>query len=317
MPKAYGIDFRRKILEAYINKEGSISELSERFKISKSTVKRIAQRYRNTGEVTLYLHRVGRHELIDDKGKETLKKLVSQSPDLTLSEIQEKYEQIHGIKPVLAVFHRVLKKMTYSYKKKSHFAEQQLTEENKKKREEFIAQINQYDVNDMIVLDECGANLAMSRNYGRIENGQRLHCPRPYQRGNKYSVISAISTQKIVASLYCEDSINGEVFSSFIETCLVPHLEKRHKVIMDNVAFHKVKEVEKMITATGAELIYLPPYSPDLSPIELMWSKIKNILRKYSARTADSFQNAISIAFHAVKESDLIGWFKHCGFGIK
>lgn len=133
MPKAYGIDFRKKILEAYLNKEGSIPELAQRFKVSMSTVKRIAKRYRETGEVKLYLHNVGRHELIDEAGKETLRVLLTKTPDLTLSEIQEAYYKQHGIKPVLAVFHRVLKNLTFSYKKKSHFAEQQQREDIKKK----------------------------------------------------------------------------------------------------------------------------------------------------------------------------------------
>ena len=166
-------------------------------------------------------------------------------------------------------------------------------------------------------MDECGANLAMVRNYGRIANGERLHCPTPYHRGSKYSIIGAINTKKIVASIYCENSVDGEIFTSFIKSCLVPFLEVRHKVIMDNVAFHKVKEAEELIKGTGAELIYLPPYSPDLSPIELMWSKIKSVLRKYAARTAESFQQAISTAFHSVNSSDLLGWFKHCGYRIK
>ncbi|MFN7097174.1 MAG: IS630 transposase-related protein [Gammaproteobacteria bacterium] len=134
MPKAYGFDFREKIFEAYTNREGSILEISKRFKVSESTVKRITQRYRETGELVLYLHRVGRHELIDEERKCTLKKILSDASDLTLREIQEKYYKHHGVKPVIAVFHRVLKDMKFTYKKKSHFAEQRLKEGVKKKR---------------------------------------------------------------------------------------------------------------------------------------------------------------------------------------
>lgn len=137
MPKAYGIDFRKKILEAYLNKEDSIPNLAKRFKVSASTIKRIAQRYRETGEVKLYLHNVGRHELIDEAGKKTLESLLLSQPDLTLSEIQEAYYKRHKIKPVLAVFHRVLKNLNYSYKKKSHYAQQQLREDIKKKERNF------------------------------------------------------------------------------------------------------------------------------------------------------------------------------------
>jgi len=157
----------------------------------------------------------------------------------------------------------------------------------------------------------------MARERGRCFSGSRLFCPRPYHRGNKYSIISAISPKKIVASIYCEGSVDGELYSGFIEKCLAPELTENHKLILDNVAFHKVKNAENLIKATGAEIIYLPPYSPDLSPIELMWSKIKALLKKNAARTAETFLEAISSAFHAVNPDDLANWFKHCGYGIK
>jgi|688.fasta_scaffold1308241_1 transposase len=157
----------------------------------------------------------------------------------------------------------------------------------------------------------------MAKDYGRTLSSERLCMAKPYHRGNKYSIISAISIEKIVASIYCENSVDGEIFSGFIEQCLVPHLESRHKIIMDNVAFHKIKEVEELVKKTGAEIIYLPPYSPDYSPIELMWSKIKNYLRKYAARTSETFQTAMNYAFNTINPNDLKGWFSHCGYEIK
>lgn len=133
MPKVYGTDFRSKVLEAYLNKEGSISELALRFKISASTVKRIARRYRETGKVVLYLHNSGRHELIDDVGKRTIVQLLNNKPDLTLHELQMEYSKIHKIKPVITVFHNVLKTLNFRRKKKSAFAQQQLRDDVKKK----------------------------------------------------------------------------------------------------------------------------------------------------------------------------------------
>jgi transposase len=137
MPKAYGIDFRKKILDAYLNKEGSIPEIAKRFKICESTVKRIARRHRETGEITLYLHHAGRHNLITEEGKKTLEEFLSESPDLSLKDLQKKFHERHGIKPVLTVFHNMLKKMNFSYKKKSHFASQRLRDDVKKKEINF------------------------------------------------------------------------------------------------------------------------------------------------------------------------------------
>lgn len=134
MPKCYGKDLREKIRETYENKEGSFKKVAERFKVSLNTVKRIIYRYRETGTVATYLHRVGRREMIDESGRETLRKLIKESPDMTLREIQKAYEKHHGVKPVLGVFHRVLKELKLPYKKKSLFAQQQLREDIKKKR---------------------------------------------------------------------------------------------------------------------------------------------------------------------------------------
>lgn len=134
MPKCYGADLRKKILETYENKEGSYKKVAYRFKVSLNTVKRIIYRYRKTGKLETYLNRVGRRALIDESGKKTLRKLIKESPDMTLREIQKAYKKHHGIKPVLAVFHRVLKELKLPYKKKSLFAQQQLREDIKKKR---------------------------------------------------------------------------------------------------------------------------------------------------------------------------------------
>jgi len=141
MPKAYSVDLRKKVLETYLKKEGSIVVIAARFKISESTVKRIARQHRELGEIKLFLHNAGRYELIDETGKETLKKFISESPDMTLSEMQEKYFTVYGIKPVLAVFHRVLKQLKLNYKKKSHFSEQTLREDIKKKEKNLLSSL--------------------------------------------------------------------------------------------------------------------------------------------------------------------------------
>lgn len=133
MPKCYGIDFRKKVLETYLEESESLQTIANRFRVSLSTVKRIVYRYRETGQVITYLHRVGRRELIDKLGKETLKNLIKETPDLTLHELQKQYKAIHGVQPVLAVFHRVLKLLKLPYKKKSLFAQQQLREDIKKR----------------------------------------------------------------------------------------------------------------------------------------------------------------------------------------
>lgn len=154
----------------------------------------------------------------------------------------------------------------------------------------------------------------MSRTYGRSQKGERLVYGCPYPRGNKYSIIGAVSISEITAALYTESSVDGEIFLNFIENYLAPKLKTEQLVILDNVSFHKVKGVKEIIESVGAKVIYLPPYSPDLSPIEHMWSKIKAYLRKSAARCHDTFKAAMKTAFTAVQPSDLKGWYSNCGY---
>ena len=126
--------------------------------------------------------------------------------------------------------------------------------------------------------------------YSRAQGGQRVKASKPYRRGQTLSIIGAVSLVGVVAAMYGEWATDGVAFLTFIQTMLVPH---GHVVIMDNVSFHKLQEVKEAIESTGARLLFLPPYSADLSPIELMWSKLKQYLRKKAARTLGSFHQAL------------------------
>ena len=141
----------------------------------------------------------------------------------------------------------------------------------------------------LIFLDESGANLSFCREYARICGGGRIKMPKPHARGNYYSLIGAIGLDEVKAAFYGKWSTNGPIFLTFVQDCLVPNLRPGDIVLMDNVSFHKAIEVEKAIQSAGAELKFLPPYSPDFSPIENMWSKIKSTLRKLAPRTERQF----------------------------
>jgi transposase len=105
-------------------------------------------------------------------------------------------------------------------------------------------------------------------------------------------------------------------FFTFIEKCLIPKLTAGKIILLDNVAFHKAFRIKEAIEAVGAKLKFLPPYSPDFPPIENMWSKIKTVLRKFSPRTLNEFKKAIKKAFASISTTDLLAWFRHCGYNI-
>lgn len=165
---------------------------------------------------------------------------------------------------------------------------------------------------DLIFIDEAGVNLALVRLYARSLRGKRARGSKPSKRGKNVSMIGAISLKKILTSANLIGGIDGITFEAFVVQKLVPELWEGACVLLDNYSSHKGEEVEKAIGEAGAKVIYLPPYSPDFSPIENFWSKVKRILRTLGARTYQALEQAITEAFSQVSEQDIWNWFTHC-----
>jgi transposase len=183
-------------------------------------------------------------------------------------------------------------------------------------REVFIESCQQESVEKFIFLDESGLHLGMSPMYGRAKGGGRVKSHEPFNKGKRVTMIAAIGLEEVKAATFGEWHVDGNIFLEFIRQVLVPVLNPGQMVFMDNLSTHKVSGVRELIEATGAKLVYLPPYSPDLNPIELFWSKVKHTIRKKSARTFHALSEAISEAFKSVNSTDLFGWFEHCGYRI-
>lgn len=166
---------------------------------------------------------------------------------------------------------------------------------------------------DLIFLDEAGSNLGMTRRYARSEKGKRAYGQVPKNQGKNVTMIGGLSWAKgFIAPMTWQGGTDGLTFRTYIETVLVPKLWKGACVVMDNFKSHHVEGIRKAIEAVGAKLIYLPPYSPDFSPIENCWSKIKALLRTDAARTYDALNQAFADAIEEICQNDIIGWFAHC-----
>uniref|UniRef100_UPI0030D93386 IS630 family transposase n=1 Tax=Picosynechococcus sp. PCC 11901 TaxID=2579791 RepID=UPI0030D93386 len=172
--------------------------------------------------------------------------------------------------------------------------------------------INRGSLKDLIFIDESGVDLALTRLRGRAPRGKRAHGKRPSKRGKRVSMISAISLEKVLTNVNLLGSSDGLTFEAFIHRQLVPQLWQGACVIMDNCSIHKGKAIRDCIEAVGARLIFLPPYSPDFSPIENCFSKVKSILRSWGARTYPELAQGIEAAFSQVSSQDLQNWFTHC-----
>jgi transposase len=180
------------------------------------------------------------------------------------------------------------------------------------KRGEYWNQIRHIKEEDLIFIDESGVNLALVRLYARSLKGERARGEKPQKRGKNVSILGALSLKGVIASMNIYGSVDGLTFEAFIITQLIPKLWKGACVVMDNAQIHLGKIIRQEIEKVGAKLVYLSPYSPDFSPIENFWSKVKAILKKISPRTNFDLVQAIDLAMEKVTEKDIHHWFTHC-----
>jgi transposase len=172
------------------------------------------------------------------------------------------------------------------------------------------------DASKLVFLDESGVNTGMTRLYGRGARGERVNDYVPNVRFERASILSSVRLSGELVPLVFEGSLNGELFREYVSKFLVPTLQEGDVVIMDNLTAHKVEGIADLNSSAGAEVVYLPPYSPDLNPIEMMWSKIKAHLRKAKARTKQSLDDAIAKAIDLISVTDISGWFTKDGYSI-
>ena len=168
----------------------------------------------------------------------------------------------------------------------------------------------------LVFVDESGANTKMTRLRGRALGGQRLLAHIPHGHYQTSTLIAGLRLGGPCAPWLFGGPMNGEMFLAWIRQGLAPTLRPGDVVILDNLATHKIRGVRHALEAVGARLLYLPPYSPDLNPIEPMWSKIKQLLRSHAPRTADELLRAAQTAFDAISPADCKGFFFSAQYAI-
>jgi transposase len=167
-----------------------------------------------------------------------------------------------------------------------------------------------------VFVDECGTNLAMTPRYGRAPRGERVVGTAPRNHGKNTTLVAALSLDGITAAMTVEGPLDRPAFDAYVARVLVPRLRPGQVVIWDNLSVHKSDAAQRLIAARGCQLLWLPPYSPDFSPIEQAFSKVKAALRRMGARTRETLEEAITQALATTTASDAQGWFAHCGYPI-
>ena len=165
-------------------------------------------------------------------------------------------------------------------------------------------------------IDEAGINMAMTRLYGRAPRGERVRELVPRNYGALTSLISSLSLEGVEATMSIEGAVDTEVFDAYVEQVLRPTIRAGEVIVLDNLTAHRASRIEEVAAECGATLIWLSPYSPDFSPIEMMWSKIKAYMRAAKARTREELEQALDAALKLITEADCLGWFAHCGYQV-
>jgi transposase len=316
--KPYSNDLRQRIIDAYQNKEGSLREIAKRFSVSLNFVWLLLQRFRKTGRVDPKPHGGGQKRKIERADLIILRQLVEGRPEATLAELRELFCKRTGLKVSDSTIWQTLWRMGFTRQKKTfHATERDEDEEVREARAAYPKEMPERPVEKLKVVDESGVNLGMARRYARAPCGQRAPGDKPGNPGPNITMVGALGIHGLTAIMLLVGSIDGNAFKAFIAQVLVPTLQPGDIVLTDNLTSHKVKGIEEAITAAGAKLQYLPSYSPDFSPIELLWSKLKEALRSTAARTSGALERGIKAALDNITEANARAWFKHCGYCIE
>lgn len=162
----------------------------------------------------------------------------------------------------------------------------------------------------IVFLDESGFNTSMTRRYARAHSKLRASGTVPRNHGINYTLICGLQLSGPVGELIIDGPLNGQVFEYYIREILCPALTEGQTVVMDNLSSHHRVSIRELIEAKGCRLLYLPPYSPDLNPIEMMFSKVKALVRGWGKRTVGELVQAVWDALSAVSKSNILGWFR-------
>lgn len=300
----YSQDLRQRIVATIPRRDGTIPQVAERFLVSISFVTRLLQLYRSTGSVEPRPHGGGNPPVLTPDDLRRLREFIGQHPDATLEECRASL----GASCSLMTLSRALSRLGLPRKKKVPRAADQDSPEVRERRREFCAGLAGVDPRRLVFVDECGANTAMTRRYGRAPAGQRVDTDTP-GHWDSITLTCGMRLAGAMAGLAFPGATNTGTFEAYVEEVLAPELRPNDVVIWDNLKPHKSEEAIEAVEATGAEVVPLPPYSPDLTPIEEMFSKVKGAMRSAAGRTKEAVYEAFASALHDVTLENIAGWF--------
>lgn len=287
-----------------------VAEAALVFAIGSATLKRWRRRSREGGSLDPRPMGGDRRSLLRMGHGPAVDRVVRDAPDHTLAELAPRLSAVIGRRVTLATLDRTLRRRGFRVKRKVLKATEGATVRVQAAREEFAKELAKIPEECRVYLDESGVATDLTRPDVRCLSGEEVVARVPRNRGRVTSIIGALALDGVRAMMHFQGGTDGEIFRAFVSQVLAPELRDGDVLILDNAAIHKSKAVKEMVEARGARLLFLPPYTPEWNPIEMMWSKMKAILRKLGARTVPALGDGIRAAMRRVTLEDAQGWFR-------
>ena len=302
---------RKLILEAY-DKGVSVKELAKCFSVNTCSIYRLLKRRNETGSYETQTNLRGKKPKLSDADHQRILSLLEKQPDITCLEIIETLNLSVSIDTVW----RFLQKAGYRRKKNLFMPVNRSVPDVARKRKNWNGLMSGFKESDLVFLDESGCNTDMTRRYAYSLGGSRAVDSTPLSKPKNTTILSSLQLDGTFHYTTFSGGTTVEHFKQYLKENLLPHLNCDSVLVMDNMKSHHAKAVKDLLDSSGVRYIYLPPYSPDLKPIEKLWSKVKALLRKFKARSSDALPNALQHALQNVSPSDCSGWFRSCGYAL-
>lgn len=313
--RAYSQDLRDRIVTALDAHTMTRGQVARTFGVSRSFAQKLLRRWQETGSAAPRPHGGGRPRTLE-KDWTRIRAEMKRQPDATLAELCKRVEQAGGQPSSPSMMCRELQRLDWRRKKKVLHASQRDTPRVRRLRQTYLDEIVDWLAKHLKFVDESGLHLSLTRLYGRAEGGDRVVDAVPYQPAENWTMVAALGVRGVTAPWLVKGAMNGAAFDTYVRDVLGPTLKSGDMVILDGLPAHKVTRVAEAIQARGARLQLLPPYSPDLNPIELCWAKIKTALRAAKARTFETLGEALKLALQSVTANDAKAWIEHCGYCV-
>ena len=313
MTRPLSNDLRRRVVRAVVDGGMSRRGAARRFGIAPSTAIKWVHAWRRTGSWRPRAQGGDRRSQRIEARAEVVLALVEETPDMTLAEIATHLEDEHGLRVSQSTVWRFFHRRGITFKKTAHASEQQRPDVLRRRRAWLEAQPG-LDPETLVFVDETGASTKMARRSGRALRGHRCRAPVPHGHWKTTTFVGALRLSGMTAPMVLDGAMHGAAFLAYVEQVLVPILKPGDIVVMDNLACHRNAAVGDAIQGAGAELRFLPPYSPDFNPIEMAFSKLKASLKRRAARSISELWDAIGDATSTFTSAECQNYFTAAGY---